>query len=586
MRSLSTLSNRIKLPILVFLVGLVLITHHTLRSYRQNLEEQRNRMRLEAAQAGAQIAGMAQHLLRKNLPQSVDLLMSYASVSPDLELAAVVDPRSVIRHSTRKQWDGVPLAESPLASMAALAESVRSNMEGTVAPDPSGTLLSAAFPYWEKPDNRSKGVVLLQYNLGRLAAIARRETLHEAVAQSFALSAGSLLFWLMLLEWSASQRLARVVDQARTMVRGGSPSLPIEGEDELARFSRSFSEAAHRIDETELQLTQLAAHIREVFWFAPNVRKPLLFVNPAYEEIWENPSAELRTRRWAWLKRVLPEDRQKALAFLSHLQQGVETAPVELRLSFPDHRRKWVECRGFSVVTPQGAIRAMGGLATDISERKNVDRRLMETAEEERMRIGQDLHDDVCQRMAAALLKGGILHNSLNKEGLPQATLAGQMCTELAAATDIVRGFAHGLAPVVLEAEGLAPALAHLAAFMETAFGVPCWTVCVDLPEGLAPADTTHLYRIAQELAANAARHAQPTGIGITLAREGKNLVLQVSNDGQSFDGNSGNSKGMGLHAVRKHLDALGGSLHFKPSPQPLGGTVAVCEIPLPSHPD
>ncbi|HRX54636.1 MAG TPA: hypothetical protein P5016_08995, partial [Verrucomicrobiales bacterium] len=251
MRSLSPLSNRIKLPALVFLVGLVLITHHTLRSYRQNLEEQRNRMRLEAAQSGAQIAGMAQHLLRKNLPQSVDLLMSYASVSPDLELAAVVDPRSVIRHSSRKQWEGVPLAESPLAGMAALAESVRSNMEGAVAPDSSGALLSAAFPYWEKPDNRSKGVVLLQYHLGRLAAIARRETLHEAVAQSFALSAGSLLFWLMLMEWRASQRLARVVDQARTMVRGGSPSQPIEGEDELARFSRSFSEAAHRIDETE-----------------------------------------------------------------------------------------------------------------------------------------------------------------------------------------------------------------------------------------------------------------------------------------------------------------------------------------------
>ena len=97
---------------------------------------------------------------------------------------------------------------------------------------------------------------------------------------------------------------------------------------------------------------------------------------------------------------------------------------------------------------------------------------------------------------------------------------------------------------------------------------------------------SSDLYRIAQELATNAARHAQPTGIGITLAREGKNLVLQVSNDGQSFDGNAGTSKGMGLHAVRKHLDALGGSLHFKPSPQLLGGTVAVCEIPLPSHPD
>lgn len=201
------------------------------------------------------------------------------------------------------------------------------------------------------------------------------------------------------------------------------------------------------------------------------------------------------------------------------------------------------------------------------------------------MRIGQDLHDDVCQRMAAAQLKGGILQCSLSREGLPQAALAAEVANDLAKATDIVRGFAHGLAPVVLEAEGLYEALSQLAAFVEKAFGVRCWSTCMALPDSFDSAATTHLYRIAQELATNAARHAAPEGIGISLSVDGKSLVLQVTNDGTPFDGNPVSSSGMGLHAVRKHVDALGGRIEFKPSSRLLGGTTVICRFPVPREP-
>jgi len=304
-------------------------------------------------------------------------------------------------------------------------------------------------------------------------------------------------------------------------------------------------------------------------------------VNVAYEEVWEGSAAELRSRRWAWLRKVVAEDRRRAIELVRDLRGGVEVAPIEIRLRMADGRIKWVECRGFSVPAPGGGIRAVGGVVSDISERKNIDRSLMEAAEEERMRIGQDLHDDVCQRMAAAQLKGGILHNSLLRAGLPQADLAAEVSSNLAEATEIVRGFAHGLAPVVLEAEGLAPALSQLASFIEKAFGVRCWTPCMDVPDSMDSAATTHIYRIAQELVTNAARHAHPDGIGITLSHAEKSLILQVTNDGAPFDGKPVSPKGMGLHAVRKHVDALGGRIQFKPSPKLLGGTTVVCEFPL-----
>lgn len=574
--------REIRIPLLVFLAGLALIANHTLRSHRQAIERQQENIKVQAARVGAQVSGMTQHLMRKNLPRSVDLLMSYVSVSPDLEIGVVLDKVDVIRHSTRQQWEGVHLSDSPLSGVEDLLTGVKLRMEGQIILDPKGGNLTALFPFWEKPDSLSKGLLMLQYSLAGPSQIALNETIHEAIAQTFALAAGSLMLWLMLTQWSTSQRLGYVVDQARTLVLRGEPPVPLEGEDELARFSRSFSDASHRIGETEAQLNQLVSSIRDVSWFSRNTADAEPFVNSVYGEIWERSPNELRQRRWGWLREVIAEDRRKGIEFIRDLKAGVQPPPIEIRLSFRDGRIKWLECKGFFVADPSGQILAIGGLATDISERKHIDRQLLEAAEEERMRIGQDLHDDVCQRMAAAQLKGGILQCSLSREGLPQAALAAEVANDLAKATDIVRGFAHGLAPVVLEAEGLYEALSQLASFVEKAFGVRCWSTCMALPDSFDSAATTHLYRIAQELATNAARHAAPEGIGISLSVDGKSLILQVTNDGTPFDGNPVSSSGMGLHAVRKHVDALGGRIEFRPSSRLLGGTTVICRFPVP----
>ena len=573
--------REIRFPLLVFLTGLALIANHTLRSHRQSIERQRSSIHTQAVQVGAQISGMTQHLLRKNLPRSVDLLMSYASVSPDLELGVVVDTDDVVQHATRQQWEGVSLSDTPLKGIGHLLANVRLRMEGQVTLDSKEESLTAVFPFWEKPDNRSKGLLILNYSLSGPNHIALNETIHEAIAQTFALSAGSLMLWLMLTQWNASKRLGYVVDQARYLVLRGEPPVPLEGEDELARFSRSFSDAALRLGANEAHLNQLVSSIRDISWFSRNTDPAEIFVNSVYQEIWEQSPDDLRTRRWGWLRNIIAEDRRPAIEFIRDLNAGVQPPPIEIRLCFQDWRIKWIECKGFFVADSNGQILAVGGIAADISEKKNIDRLLLEAAEDERMRIGQDLHDDVCQRMAAAQLKGGILESSLSREGLRQASLAAEVADDLAKATEVVRGFAQGLAPVALEAEGLNEALSQLAAFLEKAFGVRCWTTCMALPDHLDSTATTHLYRIAQELATNAARHANPEGIGISISVNDTSLILQVTNDGTPFDGKPPSSSGMGLHAVRKHVDAMGGRIEFKPSSRLLGGTTVTGRFPL-----
>jgi signal transduction histidine kinase len=587
MKSGASNVSRLRLPLLAFSAGAVLIAHHAWRSYRQGLSEQANRVRVEATQTGADLSGMSQHLLRKQLPASVDLLMSYASLSPELDFGAVIAPGDNIQHATRRQWNGTSLAGSPLGNVKSLADIARQKMESKIELTDDGERLIAAFPFWSKPDGQSKGVVLLQYNLEYGKAIAIHETFHESISQAFSLAAGCLLFWLFLSQQLDLRRVFLVLEHARSLVTRGE-SGPDDHEDELASFTRTIHSAAERFDETEQQMNRLAAGIRDVFWYARVDGPAPPFVNAAYLDTWEEKSAAgLRTRRWSWLRKVIPEDRRRALDWLVELRAKGQAAPIELRLRFPDSRVKWIECRGFAVagLAPGSGLRSIGGLVTDVTDRKNLDRRLLEAAEEERMRIGQDLHDDVCQRMAAAMLKGGVLHSSLSRSGLPEAALAAEVSHDLSEATEIVRGFAQGLAPVVIEAEGLATALSQICAFIDRVFGIDCQSECADLPDDLDPAATTHLYRVAQELATNAARHAQANHImiSLTIPADSRSLSLKVTNDGNPFNGKpAAPTQGMGLHAVRKHMEALGGQITFVPSKIALGGTTVICDVPLP----
>ncbi len=584
-------SQGVGLPLLAFLAGMALIVHHGWRDTQQGFAEQEKRLRLAIDQTGTQMAGMSQNLLRKRLPNSLDLLLAYSSVAPDLDFGAIITNGDHITHATRSQWIGVRLSDSPLAKAGTLASQVMDMMEARIERESGGEAIIAAFPFWTRPDTRSKGAVILRYSLDRSKMIVWHETLHESISQGLSLAAGCLLFWLMLSQRTDMGRLYQVLEHARSLVVAPRSGAVRDDEDELDLFARSFSDAAEQFNETEEQLSRLAAGIKDVFWFVRLNRPHHPFVNDAYMSIWERESAsELETRRWAWLRSVVAEDRRKAMNWLVRLQTNGQAEPIELRLRFPDSRIKWIECRGFALRHRRGIredfshhIRAVGGLVTDVTERIELERRLLEAAEDERRRIGQDLHDDVCQRMAAALLKGGMLQASLARSGRPEAKLAAEVTRDLSESTEVIRGFAQGLAPVVIVSEGLAASLEQLADYIERVFGVPCHSTCAPLQTELPVAAMTHLFRIAQELATNAARHADPTFIKISVRLSQRVLILEVSSDGKPFDGEpTVRSSGMGLHALRKHAEALGGRVMFTPSKNILGGTLVSCDVPLP----
>lgn len=573
-----TLQFRLSAALLLFGAGLVVSSH--ILQVRRELELRRKSLELLAYSEGTRLSGLVQHLLARNMSYAVDLEMSYAAATSELVRGAICDENDVVRHSSRRQWNGLPLRETPMRTAEPMLRQARETMQGQIREVDRGKRYIAVFPYLTGKVFNMAGVVVMEYDLARATAEARDHALNATISRSFLLLAACLLLWLVL-QSTVTQRIQAIIAQSRDVGARAPLPDPLKGNDELALISRSVLEAARSLRDTETQMQQLTENMRDLFWVAPLHKEKELQVNDAYQALWKQESTRLSRHRWDWLRPVPKEDRRKLLKLLRDLQNGRESAEIELRLVGADQPLRWLQVRAFLVRDHQSHPIALAGFAFDVTERKNLERRLLLAAEEERRRIGSDLHDDVCQRLAAAKLKSGMLRASLASGHLPQAALAGELASELALANNLVRGFAKGLMPVALGVDDLGPAFAELGRFVSASFNVPCDVDCHAELGSLDPEASNHIYRIAQELAVNAAKHAGASRIRISLVREQEILRLEVLNDGKSFFALTPPGEGMGLHMVQRRVEALGASLVFEA--QTGGGTRAICEVPVAS---
>src|SRR6056297_106659 len=145
------------------------------------------------------------------------------------------------------------------------------------------------------------------------------------------------------------------------------------------------------------------------------------------------------------------------------------------------------------------------GIVRDISERRRLELEVLRIADEERRRIGQDLHDGLGQQLTGIGLLARGLARQLEADGSPAADEAREITEFIKEADEYARGLARGLVPVELEANGLAAALTRLAATAERLFDITCTVEAVGTDAGIAAVPhPTHLFRIAQEAVSNA----------------------------------------------------------------------------------
>ncbi|MBZ5620075.1 MAG: PAS domain S-box protein [Acidobacteriia bacterium] len=151
----------------------------------------------------------------------------------------------------------------------------------------------------------------------------------------------------------------------------------------LAGISPDITERKHAeqaLQRSEEKFRQLAENIREVFWMMPPAATEILYVSPAYEQVWGRTCDSLYQRPASWLDAVHPEDLGQARSNLPRLMRG-ETAESEFRIRTPDGQAKWIRNRAFPIRDQGGQLIRIVGIAEEITERKRYEAELIHARE-------------------------------------------------------------------------------------------------------------------------------------------------------------------------------------------------------------
>ncbi|HEY1922872.1 MAG TPA: PAS domain S-box protein [Tepidisphaeraceae bacterium] len=224
-----------------------------------------------------------------------------------------------------------------------------------------------------------------------------------------------------------------------------------------------------------------------------------------------------------------------------------------------------------------GDRRFFAGIVRDLTDRKRMERQVLEISDREQSRIGQDLHDGLGQQLAGIGFLSKSLEQRLTKKKSAEAADARQIADLVSEAIAQARGMAHGLHPVDMSATGLMSALKELASTVEHTFRIDCSFTCakpVLLSDG---AVAMHLYRIAQEAVNNAIKHGEAKHIQIVLNRDGDTIAFSVRDDGIGIPDALPEKKGMGLQTMRYRAALIGATLSILKAPS--GGTRVECSI-------
>jgi signal transduction histidine kinase len=223
--------------------------------------------------------------------------------------------------------------------------------------------------------------------------------------------------------------------------------------------------------------------------------------------------------------------------------------------------------------------RANERLNGEVTRRLEAERATVEAIAREQHRLGQDLHDGLCQTIAGARLLVEGLRQKTGDGSRELQTIETQLTEALGQADSIARG----LDPVELETNGLVAALEALAAKVSTVHPVECRFRC---PRPVAVPDhatALHLYRIAQEAVANGIKGGKASRVHLRLLDRGPRTVLTIADNGTGL-GNGPARQGMGLQIMAQRARMIDAELTFRS--RRTGGTLVTCAVPAGDRPD
>jgi signal transduction histidine kinase len=206
-----------------------------------------------------------------------------------------------------------------------------------------------------------------------------------------------------------------------------------------------------------------------------------------------------------------------------------------------------------------------------------MEKQITDISDREQRRIGQDLHDSLCQHLVSVAFAAELLRENLARQVAPEAAQAEAIVEMVNEGISEARNLARGLYPARLEVDGLASALEELATTVQARTGIACRFSCdepVCIYSGVAG---SNLYRIAQEAVNNAVKHGGCNAISIGLGAVEDEVTLTVKDDGVGFPNTVETKDGMGLSIMNYRANLIQASLDIRRGAG--GGTIVICSF-------
>ena len=156
-------------------------------------------------------------------------------------------------------------------------------------------------------------------------------------------------------------------------------------------------EAEEVLRQSEERFREMAECIGDVFYIAVPDTAAWSYASPAYEQIWGRPLSGLYAQPARWIDAVTAEDRAKVIAAREQLSRGEEYR-IDYRIQRPDGTQRWIEDRCYLIREPSGKLKHAVGVATDITQRRQLEAQLLQAQKMEA--VGQ--------------LAGGVAHDFNN----------------------------------------------------------------------------------------------------------------------------------------------------------------------------
>lgn len=158
-----------------------------------------------------------------------------------------------------------------------------------------------------------------------------------------------------------------------------------------AKLVTLVAERTQALSSSEKKFRQLAENIREVFWMMDPRSGALLYVSPAFDELWGFSASRAIRDPDTWFEKVHPDDRPSVAAFRARQREG-EVLECEYRLLSAD-RTRWVLDRAFPICNQTAEVERIVGVVEDITRRKEAEQVLRRSNDHLEQRVAERTSD-------------------------------------------------------------------------------------------------------------------------------------------------------------------------------------------------